>query len=485
MILLGFILFFLVLFYFYSNRKIYFLSWKLSGPPALPIIGNGLTFFCKDSELLDRSTEICRKYPSPFRLWFGPKFSMVISEVEQAQKIMSSYNFTTKDRDVYRFVEEFNGKGLITASGLKWKTDRRLISPKLARRNILQYFQPILDQTKLLTKILSKQLNQPTFDIGHYIHKCSVDIVNATILGVTTRAQFGELDELCNIVKRLYIIVHARIVKVWLQNDMLFQLSPYWKEHEHGKKVFYEFIDQVIDNKSINTRLYVPIIDQLREMSDEKTGFCNRNDLRDHLTTLFAASEDTVSSIASFTLVLLGMYPEIQEKIVREIYEIVGDEKHEIKESHLEKFVYFDMVIKEVMRLFPIASFIVRKSEREFDLEGYLIPEKCSVIISIFNIHRDKRYWEKPDEFYPEHFLPEATKTRHPYAYMPFSAGPRSCIGKPFAVMALKIILVTILQNFEMKSIGKLEDIKLKTDISVRPKDECFPVQIRKRQFFG
>ncbi|KAI2474103.1 hypothetical protein C4B38_000184 [Diabrotica virgifera virgifera] len=337
---------------------------------------------------------------------------------------MCSYNFTTKDPGVYKFLEEFLGKGLITASGLKWKTDRRLITPTFAKKNILQYFQPILDQTKILIKILNKQLNQPTFDIGHCIHTCSVDIVNATILGVTTRAQFGELDGLCDIVKRLYIIVHARIVKIWLQNDKLFQWSSYWKEHEYGKKKFYEFMDQVIDNKSVNARSYVPIIDQLKEISDKKTGFCSHFDLRDHLATLFAASEDTVTSITSFTLLLLGMYPEIQEKVVREIYEIVGDGEHDIQEPHLEKFVYLDMVIKEVMRLFPIASFIVRKSEREFNLEG-----------------------------------------------------------KHFAVMALKIILVTILQNFEIESAGKLGDIKLKTDISVRPKDECFPVQIRKRQF--
>ncbi|CAH1107621.1 unnamed protein product [Psylliodes chrysocephalus] len=407
---------------------------------------------------------------------------MFITDADQVQKIMSSYNFITKDPDLYKFLEPFDGKGLITSSGSKWRNDRRLISPTFSKKNILQYFNPVLQETKILINILSEHVDKPTFNIEPFVHRCAADFVNKTFLGVNTKAQFGEMDYFLKLLHRMYTVVHARIVKIWLQNDFLFQLSPYWKEHEEGKKVILGFMEKVIEtnNQDHQTKPFQPIIQQLMNMKNEETGFCTHQDLKDHLVTLYTASEDTVTLIVSFTLVLLGMHPHIQETVSKEIYDIIGD-KHDIHESNIDKLEYLDMVIKDVLRLFPIASFLVRKSEKEVTMFDYLIPERCSIIISIYNIHRDKRYWEKPLEFYPEHFLPEAVRKRHPYAFIPFSAGPRGCIGKPYAYMALKIVLVTILKNFIIESDGTLEDLKLKTDISIRPKNECFPIRLKHR----
>ncbi|KAJ8976119.1 hypothetical protein NQ317_019384 [Molorchus minor] len=285
---------------------------------------------------------------------------------------------------------------------------------------------------------------------------------------------------------RMYTVVHARMVKVWLQVEWIFKLTKYWKLQEEGKSVIHGFFRNVIAKvKESHVCLkktdssFRTLLEQMLDIRDELPDFATDEELVHHLSTLYSASEDTVTTIVSFSLVLLGMYPTIQNKVVDEILNIVG--MRDIEEADLGRLEYLDMVIKDVLRLFPIAPFIAREATQDFQLDTWMIPKGCTVIMSIHSIHRDNKLWEKPNEFYPEHFLPGAVRGRHPYAFLPFSAGPRGCLGKPYAYMAMKIMLVTILQHYIIEADGKLEDKKLKTDISVRFKDEIYPIRIKKR----
>ncbi|KAI7815162.1 cytochrome p450 [Rhyzopertha dominica] len=117
------------------------------------------------------------------------------------------------------------------------------------------------------------------------------------------------------------------------------------------------------------------------------------------------------------------------EKVFEELKEVVGEIPNAIDYSHLGKLKYMEMCIKEAMRLFAVGPFILRVTEEDFQIDKWKIPAGCTVIIGIYNVHRDPRHWERPEEFYPEHFLSDAVLNRHPYAYVPFSAGPRRCIG--------------------------------------------------------
>lgn len=156
----------------------------------------------------------------------------------------------------------------------------------------------------------------------------------------------------------------------------------------------------------------------------------------------------------------------------------------------LKKLYYTTMVIKEVSRLFPVAPFIVREVTEDFPIGLFLnfilsrftpliklyyfstdkvvLPKGTSVFIGVMYVHRDPNHWEYPNKFYPEHFLPEAVAKRHPFAFMPFSAGARGCIGKAFAMLCMKSMLVTILRNFHLQADGTINDIKLKVDIIAR-----------------
>lgn len=123
-------------------------------------------------------------------------------------------------------------------------------------------------------------------------------------------------------------------------------------------------------------------------------------------------------------------------------------------------------------------------------LDKWTIPGGAALFISIYSLHMDPQYWENPEHFYPEHFSQDAIRERHCYAYLPFSAGPRGCIGrcwnllltndvtlilrkiifagKTMANVLLKYIIATFLQHYKVEAKGKVPDLKLRSDISVR-----------------
>ena len=129
--------------------------------------------------------------------------------------------------------------------------------------------------------------------------------------------------------------------------------------------------------------------------------------------------------------------------------------------------------IKESLRLYPSVYFISRILGEDLRLtNGYLLPKSTDVFIHIYDVHRNPDVYPDPERFDPDRFLPENCQNRHPYAYLPFSAGPRNCIGQKFAILELKAALCAILSNFVLEPIDTQENIKLVADIVLRTKED-------------
>lgn len=174
----------------------------------------------------------------------------------------------------------------------------------------------------------------------------------------------------------------------------------------------------------------------------------------DEVTTFLFAGSDTSSATVGFTLLAMGMCPDIQALVHKELDQVFSgrDPDDLVDLSDLPKLVYLERVIKETMRLFPAAILIARKCEAEVKLEdGLTIPPGVDLSILIYNIHRDPEIWPDPLKFDPDRFLPSEVEKRHPFSYIPFSAGPRNCIGNTFAMTSMKVTLSTLLRTYEVR----------------------------------
>ncbi|XP_044739038.1 cytochrome P450 4C1-like [Chrysoperla carnea] len=201
----------------------------------------------------------------------------------------------------------------------------------------------------------------------------------------------------------------------------------------------------------------------------ESSYVMSEEQLINDISTIFLASEDTTSTQYSFAVLMLGMYPRIQEKVYDEIENILG-QTTTFSIADLNKLEYLEMFLNECVRILPV-PFYGRKVTEDFQFENFVAPEGCCVVVNAYEMHRNPIYWEKPNEFYPEHFLPANVAKRHPMAFIPFSGGPRRCLGRHYSLYLLKTVLISTLRSYKIEADGTLQDLKIVGDILCRIKD--------------
>lgn len=193
------------------------------------------------------------------------------------------------------------------------------------------------------------------------------------------------------------------------------------------------------------------------------------DEIRDHILTFVSGYETWGNSLAH-AMLLLAMHPEVQEKLHDEIqHKVKSDE--DLKSSEIINSIeYLELVQKEISRLLPVVPMILRETLEDFEIEpGLVIPKNTNLVINFYSLHRRPEIWgSDADEFKPERFLPENSEHRNPFAFLPFSSGQRICIAFKFSNISLKVAIVKMLQRFRFKTSMKLEDIRLKSYISLK-----------------
>ncbi|XP_073967590.1 probable cytochrome P450 4d20 [Choristoneura fumiferana] len=155
-----------------------------------------------------------------------------------------------------------------------------------------------------------------------------------------------------------------------------------------------------------------------------------------------------------YSLYCIANHPDVQRKVLEEQKEILGDDsEREPTYAELQQMKYLDCVIKESLRLYPSVPLIQRLMTKDIDVMGMNLTKNTSVILNIFHLQRHPDVYEDPLTFKPERFL-KTTKAGNAYNWIPFSAGPRNCIGQKFAMMELKVTVAAIVRRFQLASSG-------------------------------
>lgn len=168
---------------------------------------------------------------------------------------------------------------------------------------------------------------------------------------------------------------------------------------------------------------------------------------------------------------MLGIHKDVQEKVWAEQKAIFGDNMtRDCTFADTMEMKYLERVIMETLRMYPPVPLIARQVDQDVKLASgpYVIPKGASVVILQFAVHRNPNFYPNPDNFDPDNFLPDRMAQRHFYSFIPFSAGPRSCVGRKYAMLKLKVLLSTIVRSFKVDSKMKEDDFKLQADIILK-----------------
>jgi cytochrome P450 family 4 len=228
-----------------------------------------------------------------------------------------------------------------------------------------------------------------------------------------------------------------------------------------------------IDENDVGEKRRLAFLDLMIETSHYNPSQISDVEIQQQVDTIMFEGHDTTAAGSSFFLCMMGCHPDIQEKVYQEQKAIFGDSDRECTFADTLEMKYMERVIFETLRMYPPVPVIARKVLQDVKLssENYTIPAGATVLIGTYKIHRTPENFPNPEIFDPDNFLPEKTANRHYYSFIPFSAGPRSCVGRKYAMLKLKVLLSTIVRNFKVKSLIKEEDFKLKGDIILKRSD--------------
>ncbi|XP_065079031.1 cytochrome P450 4C1-like [Ochlerotatus camptorhynchus] len=469
---------------------------KIPGPKAYPFIGTTYTFFGKKHyELFYVIDERTRRYPEIHRIWTGLRPEVRISKPEYVETIIGASKHMEKSHG-YEFLYEWLGEGLLTSKGDRWFQHRKLITPTF-HFNILDGFCDVFaEQGAILTEHLDSYANTgKPVDICPFITKAALDIICETAMGVKVNAQAGGDNQYVQAIYALSTLFVDRSIRPWLHPNFIYNRTEDGRQHKKALGIVHGYTKKVIrdrkealqkgnqgnggssstvvtgetgDDFYFGTKKRLAFLDLLLG-GNEKHNQLTDDDVREEVDTFMFEGHDTTTAGMSWALFLLGLHPDVQDRVHQEIDSIFAGSDRPATMKDLGEMKLLERCLKETLRLYPSVSFFGRKLSEDVTLGGYFIPTGTLIGIHAYHVHRDERFYPDPEKYDPDRFLPENTEHRHPFAYIPFSAGPRNCIGQKFAILEEKSVVSSVLRKFRVRSANTREEQKICQELITRP----------------
>lgn len=415
------------------------------------------------SKSIEEDVTIAYYGPQPFLICISPiAFEAILSSCVNLNKSF-----------IYQMMKPWMGNGVLTSDKDIWRTRRKILTPAFHFK-ILRNFLPIMNRrtNDVVQKLLT--MEDKSLDILPVLRLAAFGMLFETSMGVNIDEEEVSSKGLLHKTDELAATVVSRVLNVLLWPDMVFYMTEVGKTflrnvqyvRDYNKKIIQKRKAEYIAGNAVPA-LKNSFLDILLRMYIDE-GTLTENEVAEEVATFFIGGFDTTASAASYTLYLLGHHSDIQAKVHAELDEVFGDDKERsVTVEDMKKLKYLDCVIKEALRMYPPVPLVARDIDEDVRIGNCVIPKGTVALAAIYFLHRHPKVYKDPDVFLPERFL--ETGTANPFAYVPFSAGSRNCIGQRFAQLEEKIMLTQILRSFSVESVVPMSDLQLQLEIVLRP----------------
>ncbi|XP_055923185.1 cytochrome P450 4d2-like isoform X2 [Eupeodes corollae] len=415
--------------------------------------------------LLTMAEELPKKYGNTFKVWIFNILAIYTIDLKDIQEVLGNKALAKKNR-MYSMLHMWLGDGMLLSYGPKWCTRRKIITPTFHFKILEQFIEVFDSQSCILVKKLKSHADgQTPFDIHDYIGLATLDVISQTAMGTVINAQTDENCEYVKLLTKVTDIFVKRFINVLYRSDFLFSiLAPQLKrQNDKVVKDLHAFTDAIIEKRKkelcmqpgpntneFDTKHRMALLDILLLSTIDGKPLSNA-EIREEVDTFMFAGHDTTKSAIGFTLYCISRNPDVQEKLVEEIQEIIGtDSDKTVTYRELMELKYTEKVIKEGLRVYPTVPFIGRQSIEDCNINGKSIPKNTTILIPLTILMKNPQIFPEPEKFLPERQTPD-----NPYAFIPFSAGPRNCIGQRYAMLEIKTIITKVLRHYELLPLGQ------------------------------
>ena len=326
------------------------------------------------------------------------------------------------------------GRGLLTSDGEVWKRQRRISQPPFAPERVVGFDGLITAATaELLTAWTAAAAADQPLRLDHQLSGLTLAIVARAIFGsdlTGINERFGEAVDVLNRFMGHYDPMEDSAAGV--DARQAFGKAVGFLNGLVGLLVQARRMEGTDGREDLLSRL----------IEGGESGKAGERDLRDQVVTMLMAGHETTAKALTWTLVLLDRHPEWAQRLDDELTSALGDRVADA--GDLAALPLCRRVIQESMRLYPPVWLLSRRAVRDDELGEFDVPAGTLVCVSPYILHRDARFWEDPERFDPDRFTPQRSAGRPDYAYLPFSGGPRQCIGRHFAMLEAQLVLATV-----------------------------------------
>jgi cytochrome P450 len=409
------------------------------GPKGLPVLGQIGEFRANPLALLTRSIN---QYGDVVKLNLT-RTAFIVNHPDGVRRVLHDHHLNYKKNFVYDRLKSMLGEGLLTSAGDLWKRQRKLAQPAFHRQRIKGFADLMSTHTaRMLERWKALAAARKTFDVHQEMMRLTFSIIGEALFSLNLEdgaAEVGRaLHDALEISQRRFtaMVIPPKVIP-----------TPDNRRFAAAMQVLDKVVEEIIQTRRAAPDAGHDLLGMLMAARDEETGEAMDNrQLRDEVMTMVLAGHETTANALSWVFYLLSKNPAVARRVQQEAREVLGQRAPGMED--LPNLRYTQQVIEESMRLYPPAWIIGREAVEDDVIQGFRIPKGSSILLVPFTTHRHPDFWDNPEGFDPDRFAPELSQKRHRYAYFPFAAGPRMCIGDGFAKMEMPIILAMVAQRY-------------------------------------
>ena len=388
-------------------------------------------------------------------------------------------NYERKSPQMRRALEPLLGDGLFISDGETWSSRRKIQTPLFDSTHIKMFTGTMISTIAEMAddwQTMIEESDASELDIHPEMGKLTAEIIARTLFG----EKLG--SENSSAVVEAFAEYQSVVKQTNLSN---FLGLPDWLPNLNGKmgkgrraaKTIHDAVDNIIAKAEKGGHEGTLVAEFLKaNQSESGVDLMTKQQIRNELIVLFMAGHETTANVLAWTWYLISQTPEVEAKLHAELDEVLAGRSPEM--SDVENLKYTRAILDETMRLYPPVPILSREAMAEDTIRDRKVPAGSIMLIVPWLIHRHKKYWDKPDHFIPERFMPEAPKPIK-FSYIPFSAGPRVCLGKNFGIVESVLTIAMLAQRFRL-SMPMGTKVEHECRLTLRPKGRL-PMKVNVR----
>ncbi len=389
-------------------------------------------------------TSAARRFGDVVYFKIGPRRGYLISDPDVIRHVLQDNARNYHKSPLYDKLRLVIGNGLLTSEDGFWLRQRRIAQPAFHRQRIAALADTMADAARLAADSWHAHASsdQP-IDVDEEMMRLTRTVVLRTLLG-------SELGPFTSKIDRAWAVVNRYIGESFWSLGFADTLpTPRYRRFVAARRVLRDAVEYVIDDRRRARVDSCDLLSMLMSARDEETGEGMTDEqLRVEVMTFLLAGQETTSLALTWTWYLLSQNPGARDTLERELYTVLHGRPPDY--SDLANLPYLRMIVEESLRLYPPAWGLSRQALADDELGGFRLPRGWLAFVIPYSLHRHPTFWDRPEEFDPDRFLPERSASRPKFAYLPFGAGPRRCIGDQFALIETHLTLATFAQRYRL-----------------------------------